>query len=85
MKTQLFNIALAVCIILSCKKNSASSTTPPPVINQPPEISDFEPKIGAPGIPVQILGQNFDTSVNNLSVKFNGTPATIYSTSDQSM
>jgi N-acetylneuraminic acid mutarotase len=84
MKSRLFHIALALSIILSCKKNSPSST-PPLNTNQTPVISDFNPKTGAPGIPVQILGQHFDTLANNLSVKFNGTPATIYSTSNQTM
>jgi IPT/TIG domain len=84
MKSRLFNVALALCLILSCRKNSSSSN-PPVNINQTPEIDGFQPETGAPGIPVQIWGQHFDTSANNLSVEFNGTPATIYSTSDQLM
>ncbi len=83
MKSRLFTITVALCLILSCKKNSPSST--PPVINPPPEINDFNPKTGAPGTIVQISGQHFDTLANNLLVEFNGTPATIFSTSDQMM
>ncbi len=84
MRSRLFSVTLALCFVLSCKKNSPSSS-PPVNNNQTPVITDFEPKTGAPGIPVQIWGQNFDTSASNLLVKFNGTPATIYSTNNQSM
>jgi N-acetylneuraminic acid mutarotase len=84
MKSRLFITALAISLILSCKKNSPSSN-PPVIVNQTPEITDFEPKTGAPGIPVHIWGQYFDDSASNLSVEFNGTQAAIYSTDEQNM
>jgi len=83
MKSRLFHFALVLCLIMSCKKNSPSSGPPPVPIIQPPVITDFEPKTGAPGIPVQIWGEHFDTLENNLLVKFNGTAATIYSTGER--
>jgi N-acetylneuraminic acid mutarotase len=84
MKFRLFSASLALFLFLACKKNG-SSYKPPVVTNQTPEITGFQPNTGAPGILVEIRGQHFDTSANNLLVEFNGTQATIYSTDDSVM
>jgi IPT/TIG domain len=85
MELRLLNAALAACLILSCSKHGSSGhpvTTP---VSQNPEIIDFLPKTGAPGIPVQIWGHHFGDSAGNLQVAFNGTPAAIYTIDDSVM
>jgi N-acetylneuraminic acid mutarotase len=85
MLLRLFSIALVLCFILSCTKHGPSGSPGKATINDTPEISNFEPMIGAPGIPVEIWGHHFNDTATNLLVEFNGAPATIYSTNDSVM
>src|SRR5579862_4642992 len=86
MEFRLFYTALALCLILSCKKHGLSSGVPVNTqINDTPTISNFEPMIGAPGIPVEIWGHHFDDSASHLLVQFGGTTAAVYSTNDSVM
>src|ERR1700733_10557134 len=62
--------ALALCLIISCKK-SAIPGQGTSSGNQPPEISSISPETGSPGIPVEISGMHFDSVAANLIVAFN--------------
>jgi Matrixin/IPT/TIG domain len=45
----------------------------------PPGVSSVSPLSGPPETVVTILGSNFDTNLSNVTVRFNGVPATIVS------
>jgi N-acetylneuraminic acid mutarotase len=84
MKCTLWGSALALCLIISCKKSvtPGQSTSSG---NQAPEISSISPETGSPGIPVEITGMHFDSVAANLIVAFNGVPAAIYWTTDSEL
>jgi N-acetylneuraminic acid mutarotase len=85
VKSRLLKLVGILSLCVSCKKDNSTHSTTPPVNTTPPVITDFNPKTGAPGIPILILGQNFGDSAGNILVEFNGTPATIYSIEDEDM
>jgi hypothetical protein len=71
MRNYLLSAILLLSFFEACKK---SAGPPGPV------ITGFAPSQGAPGILVTISG-NFDSTMQQLSVQFNGIPAQVYSVS----
>ncbi|MBL0164803.1 MAG: IPT/TIG domain-containing protein [Xanthomonadales bacterium] len=59
----------------SVQSTSNFTVTEPP----PPTITSFSPGTGIYGAPVTIYGSNFNATLANNSVSFNGTPATLTS------
>jgi hypothetical protein len=84
MKSLLFAGTIALCLIVSCKKNSIPA---PPLVtgDLSPTISSFSPETGYQGTPVEITGSHFDTSASNIQVAFNGIVATIYAINDSNI
>jgi YD repeat-containing protein len=62
-------------ISVTTPSGSDASSTSFTVADSAPTITGFTPTIGTPGTAVNITGTNFETSVANNRVKFNGTLA----------
>jgi N-acetylneuraminic acid mutarotase len=75
MRNCLLSVFLFFLCFAACKK---SAGPPRPV------IAGFSPSQGAPGILVTITG-NFDSTMQELEVQFNGLPAQLYSASGSSI
>jgi N-acetylneuraminic acid mutarotase len=75
MRNFLLSAVLLLSCLTSCKKNAG-----PPA----PVITGFAPSQGAPGILVTITG-NFDTTMQEVGVQFNGVPAQVYGASGSSI
>ena len=84
MKCTGWGVALALCLIISCKK-SATHGPSTSSGDQSPEITSISPETGSPGIPVEIMGRHFDSVAANLIVAFNGVPAPSYWTTDSEL
>lgn len=69
-------LLLSTIVLFSCLAACKKSAGPPR-----PFITGFTPSKGAAGIAVTISG-HFDSTRTQLAVSFNGTPATVYSSSD---